>query len=88
MVNLELINNGKVNQLVLKTILEQEEPEFLEFPVMETDFKWEEIPLRPEHKVCLKECPWDGTLYHISLGGELWAEVYQYHNDYWLVGLS
>ena len=88
MVNLSLINNGKVNELVLRTILEQEESEFGGLNPFRNDFPFKEIPLRKEHLVCLKGYPTDGILYHITLGDLLWAEIYQHGNNYHLVGLS
>ena len=88
MLNLNLINNGQVNHLVLKTILENEEPEFGGLNPLQNDFPYKEIQLRAEHLVCLKGYPTDGILYHISLGGSLWAEIYQHGNNYHLVGLS
>lgn len=89
MVNLSLIHNGQVNQLVLKTILENEEPEFGGLSPLVNDYPYKEIPLREEHLVPLgKDKNHTGTLYHISLGGSLWAEIYQKDNDYYLVGLS
>ena len=89
MLNLNLINNGQVNHLVLKTILENEEPEFGGLSPMVTDYPYKEIPLRDEHLVSLgKDKVHTGTLYHISLGGSLWAEIYQHGNNYHLVGLS
>lgn len=89
MVNLNLIQNGQVNHLVLKTILEMEEPEFGGLNPLVNDYPYKEIPLREEHLVPLgKDKNHTGTLYHISLGGSLWAEIYQEGNDYHLVGLS
>ena len=88
MVNLNLINNGQVNHLVLKTILENEGPEFGGLNPLQNDFPYKEIQLRAEYTVRLKGYQTDGILYLISFGGSLWAEIYQNGNNYHLVGLS
>ena len=75
MLNLNLINNGQVNHLVLKTILENEEPEMVD-------------QIIPEPTSYTAEVTENGILYKITFTDSLWAEILQNGTEYTLVGLS
>ena len=75
MLNLNLINNGQVNHLVLKTILENEEPEMVD-------------QIIPEPTSYTAEVTEKGILYKITFTDSLCAEILQNGTEYTLVGLS
>ena len=75
MVNLNLIQNGSINHLVLKFILENEDEEFL-------------YRLIPEPIGYKTEVGENGTLYHIDLTDKLWVKILQDGNNYSLVSCS